>query len=666
MASISNLVYDGYSALVGCDGSRRPLKTPRELVHRAFNCTFRGDQMGPRPGFRYQPVTFDSELTANNYHGGRFQGAIVYTPEKGSPHMIVVKGGRVFRIKPNAWTIEDVTIRELVYLDADFSAPPVDADNTATLTTTSNLRPGMRVAIGDGNYTVKEVVNGTDVTLTNVDDTPGDFYPTGTALIYYDVNPGKFYQCWMLQAEKWLLIQDGESRCIIYDGISCRRADNTEILIGRSMAYGNGRIWLEMPDGKSFTAGDLLYGSSGTAAEGYRDSILKWTENVFLAEGGAFRIPTGAGPIRGMRFISNLDTSLGQGPLQVFTTNGSFSVAAPLKRSDWLAFNADNSPIQTVSLTGGGAESERSLVQINADIMFRSRKGIRSFQIGRQLHTRWVNTPMSKQVGWVINSDQPALLQYASAVEFDQRYICTCAPQLSGRGVVHRGFVAMDFDQVTWLDDTVPQWDGLWTAINTYQILTGIFDGDQKCYAFSENNNGEMELYELTRDAHFDQANVTEKTKIRWGGEFSSLSFPTESSAGPFDLKSLEGGEVFVADAEGEVTFKVRFRPDGYPCWVPWHWWKVCSTQGACSHDAYSPCPDWSMGKPTPYGPMGLGRPPDLCDEANGRTLRNLYSAQLRLDVRGYAILSSIRLAALPIPQPPVSPPKQCDLHDDL
>lgn len=663
MATNTRLIYDGYVELSGVDGSRRPSALPRQLVHRAFNTVFRGDEAKPRPGVSFQPVTFEDVYTQASYHEGRFQCAATYKSDRGDTSFIVAKGGRIFRIDARTWVVQDISITERTQVTAAFAAPTIGSTVPVLLASTVNLVAGMRVRVDLGNYEVYQVLGPTQAVLRNLDDPPGTVHAIGSYLIYYDLNPGRLWQSWMCQAEKWMVIQDGESRAIIYDGASCRRAQGNEVPIGRSMAYGNGRLWLEMPDQRSFTGGDLIFGSSGTAAENYRDAVLKWSENVYLAGGGAFRVPLQGGEIRGMRFISNLDTSLGQGALQVFTTTGSFSVNAPLDRVAWNNYSADTSPIQTVSLTGGGCQSERSLVSLNSDILFRSRAGFRSFQIGRQNFSKWTNTPISKQVNWAIKADQPALLKFGSAIEHDQRYIATCAPQLSDRGVIHLGMVALDFEQVTWLDDNAPQWDGLWTAFMIYQLVKGEFDDSERAYAFTENGDGDMELFEITRDQHHDQADATVPTKIRWGIELASLSFPDENTPGVFDIKSLEGGEMHVKDLEDEVTFKVRFRPDGYACWIPWAWWTRCATMGACVITDWTECPDWQMGKPQVYGPMGFGRPPDTCDESNGRMLRNLYSVQLRLDVRGYTVLSAIRLAAMPMLQAPVTPPPDCSLN---
>ena len=123
----------------------------------------------------------------------------------------------------------------------------------------------------------------------------------------YDITPSsanssRLNKAWFCQAEEFMLIQDGQSKCIVYDGSnSWRLSRDTDLPVGTAMAYGMGRVWVALPDGFSFVAGDLVYGSSGTAAYGFRDACLSITENDFLNEGGAFAMPANSGGICSIR-----------------------------------------------------------------------------------------------------------------------------------------------------------------------------------------------------------------------------------------------------------------------------------------------------------------------------------------------------------------------------
>ncbi len=78
-------------------------------------------------------------------------------------------------------------------------------------------------------------------------------------------NPSNLLDGWMVQAENFVVIQDGFSKPLIFNGTSLRRAKDDEIKTGRVMAYVNGRIWYALPNGFSFRATDIVYGD-GTRA----------------------------------------------------------------------------------------------------------------------------------------------------------------------------------------------------------------------------------------------------------------------------------------------------------------------------------------------------------------------------------------------------------------
>ena len=147
---------------------------------------------------------------------------------------------------------------------------------------------------------------------------------------------------------------------------------------GRMAAYGLGRNWLCLIDGKQFLASDLVGGSSGTLANNFRDAVLNVTENNYLLGGGYFTIPGSYGEIRAFCFAETIDSSLGQGALQVFTDRNVFSCNAPVDRLTWQDLT---NPILTESAKGGGGLSQWSTVNVNSDIMSRARDGIRSLTL---------------------------------------------------------------------------------------------------------------------------------------------------------------------------------------------------------------------------------------------------------------------------------------------
>ena len=667
-----NTLYDGWLELKSVNGADRPLALSRDQVHKAINCSFRNGEIGPRPGFHFRRLVFNDAVDQMLFNTGRWQAAMLYRPLRGDPYHLVMKGGRLYRIDLyDGYKVTDVSIKIAYVVDADFTAPVVDGAVDISLTNVSGLSVGSIVRIESKAYEILSIDTPTNtVRVRNMNDTEGTVHSIGDRLFDFDLNDGKVFKNWTVQAEQWALFQDGRNRCLIYNGSTSRRAGSTEVPPGSAMAYGLGRLWVATPDGYGFSAGDLVYGSSGDPARGYRDSILKWTENSFLAGGGRFSVPTDSGPITGMRFIANLDVVLGQGPLQVFTEGGSFSVRVPANRSQWNLFGYDQNgtlaetaidPIQTVSLLRNGSVSDLSIVANNSDFFFRSIDGIRTFQLTRRQFGTWANTPISRQVRWAIDEDPQDLLLYGSAVMYDGRYLCLCAPQLEDRGVVHKGMVSMDFDSNEWTEDRPPTWDGLWTFSFAYQIIGGIYNGNDRCFVYTRNVDGEVELYELDKRNHEDQADADVSTRIRWAFESSEIAFPTENDTGLFNLKSLYGAEVRTVDMENTVGFIMRWKPDRHSCWFRWADWEECCPIGPdCGIYNTAECRDWTNSNPQSRSAMGIPQPADVYDSVNCIPARNFYTIQIRVDVRGYCRITGIRLAAKPIAQPTIAKTVTC------
>jgi hypothetical protein len=414
-----------------------------------------------------------------------------------------------------------------------------------------------------------------------------------------------------------------------------------ELPAGRMGVYGMGRNWMSLIDGISFIGGDIVGGAAGTPAHNYRDSVLKTTENTFLVT-GSFRLPGSGDIINSMVFTANLDLSLGQGPLQVGTAVSMFSCNAPVDRTTWQALT---NPILTESLIGLGPLNQNSTILVNSDTFFRSLDGICSLILARRDFTEWGNTPISREMSRVLSRDNKSLLPYGSAVMFDNRFLTTCAPNVSAQGVFHIGMVAMNLDPLSTLRGKAPAvYDGLWTGVNTFQVVSGTVNGSRRSFSFSYNlTTNKIELYEFLASGgtdHLDNG-VTPivwlfETPITFGADVKSAS----------TLIRLRDGEVFIRDlTPGQtVEIEVQYRPDFYPCWTTWKKFKVCV-------DAASTQPGY-------YVQIGLGEPsPDDCEPGNNRPLRVGNVFQYRIQITGHCEFMGMKVNAIAEPQPDWSTP---------
>lgn len=602
----------------GVDTYRAPSRVPRNQVCLLVNSTTRQDYIGTRPGWNQLPLTFTADASTV-FDTGLFQHIHGYQPDTGPSHLIASISGRIFRIN----ALDTLTVTELT------TTPP----------------------------------------------TP---QPTGRR------------QVWMEQAECFLVIQDGQSVPLIYDGSTMRRsnvlgtggtdADGTplyEVPVGTTMAYSGGRLWVvsagrgQPLNETAFVAGDGVYGPTGTAAYNNRDSVLRFTENEYLNGGFAFAVPANMGRITAMRAMANLDTSLGQGPLQVFTSAGCFSVDAPFDRVQWAAMT---NPIKTVSLLDQGALAQASTILVNGDVWYRALDGVRSFLIARRDFGTWGNRAMSYEVIRFLADDDAALLRYGSAALYDNRLLMTCTPQYSlSRGITHRGMVVLDFIPLTSLAGSEPPcWDGLWTgphfpslpAQHDFLQLVNV-ESQGVSYVFAAvlappvSGTRSIQIWQLTKSQGHDADAARVEARISRAMESPQLDWSPAGSS-RLEQKLLEAADIWVDQVRGTVDFALYYRPDQYGCWLPWQTWSVCATVQACATDATCLAPAALSLRPGYRSRMAVNRPPDSVVE--GQVSRRAYTFQYRLEITGDCELTAVRLLATRIveatfgedqPQPP-------------
>lgn len=444
---------------------------------------------------------------------------------------------------------------------------------------------------------------------------------------------------WMVQAEQYLVIQDNLSRALIFDGASLRQSNpkffgGDEVPTGNAMEYNNGRLWVVLPDFKSFVAGDLAYSVTGTTAD-----LLKFTENEFLNGGGRFVMAANAGTITSLRSVAVQDTTTGQGPLQVFTTLGAASINAPFNREAW---QDTQSPIVTVSLMAPGPRSDTCTTNVNGDIWYRANDGVRSFQIARRDHGTWVNTPVSHEMERILDRDDPYLLDRVSMARFDNRLLFTVSPYRAADdgtqyGTVFRGLGVLDFMSVSSMfERTQPVWEGMWTGLRILQILSGTYLDTERCFIFALNDDNEIELWELSKANKFDETD----TPIEWFIETRSFGFEDQGNF----LKQLQRTERWFDRLAGTVNLNVKYRPDSYWDWKDLDEGSVCANTGVCLLNGCTP-PQFPQLQ---YRPRKLTASPSVtdCESAVQKPFRDGFDFQLKITITGAARLRRFRLVA--------------------
>jgi len=417
------------------------------------------------------------------------------------------------------------------------------------------------------------------------------------------------------------------------------------------MNFSQQRLWYAI--GTMYGAGDIIQSKvSGTAPFSYRDSILKVTENPAAMAGDNFRLPTSAGNIRALKDTTNLDTVLGESQLFIFTRKTVYANVAPITRDDWTKATLDLMPLQKVVLAGGGTFAERSVVSVNGDLFFNSPPtgDIRSLTVAVRNFNQWGQVPISSQENRIIQFNDRNLLRFCSGCLFDNRLLQATRPEETQVGVACQSILPLDFDLLSTLEERrPPAWEGNAQGLKVLQLLSGDFGGRERAFAivWSESNSA-IEIWELTNDSRFDNENRIQ----------TQIEFPAYTWGDQNQLKELEAVEFEMSKMLGTVEFKLEYRPDHFPCWLPWRNWKVC-TAADCTELIDDPCAD--TGYPIEVfcqsfrSTMLVPKPPPVCISASGRPSNLAFQFQMRLTFRGYCEINSVRVYGLPKLRAPFS-----------
>lgn len=440
---------------------------------------------------------------------------------------------------------------------------------------------------------------------------------------------------WFQQAEQTLVVQNTEQEPFFWNGVSSRRSIvNTQVPVGGPMAYLKGRLWVA--DGSDFYGGDLVnsYPALG------RQSVLEFQENTFLNEGGAF---SAAGPIRAMAVAANIDTTLGDGDLLIFTTTRVYAFNAPADRDTWKNLRY---PIQRVALTTAGAFSSECVTNLNKDLLFRSSNGINSFSYARGDFEQWGNTPISRQVERAIQWDTQERLSECSAAHFDNRMLMTVQPiWVPNRGMIHRGLVALDYHLVSGMGrKTDPAWEGVWTGLQILRILTIQQGNTPRCFVFALDEDNKIALWELTKDERFDVGPDGEDTRIQWSIESRAFTYAT-----PRKTKKLLSLEQWYDSLTGQLDIAYYFRPNLMECWTPWNAWSACAKYKECEPEEECSPTALRYFRQQVRPRIALPQPPDTVDVQTGGIRNHGYDFQFRMVLTGYGRLNRlVTTATLP------------------
>lgn len=460
-----------------------------------------------------------------------------------------------------------------------------------------------------------------------------------------DGNDPTLMHTWFCQAEDRLYIQNGKQLALSWGGTTDVPYRLNPILnqmpVGTVMEYAHGRVWVSDRTNRIF-ASDIIFGTGFTETT----NTQSFTEQTYWNEGGSFTPPTKLGSITGMKVMPYIGANTrGQGELVVLCERGAFTLDGSISRTSWI-----DTGIQRVALFGRGCTSPWSTVSVNNELFFRSDDGWSLFRNSQsEFNGTLAYRKLSREVNKWVSKDTPWMRQFASAMFFDNRIICTVSPYTvsnkdtsMGLHRPHRGMVVLDLDQTT---ATSPdggisfRWNGLWTGPRPTQLLTANISGVKRAFAFSFDEDNKNHLYELREDGEDDFVDGTSK-KIKSYFITKRYDFADSGKTNKFYTKGLNGGSLFASEISDEVSISASFRTDSYPCWnelMP----KI--TFGCSNADKEGCTAEFSEHL---YKQFKFLSPDDVCGNGVNGLSTSGYEFQILVEMEGSVAIDRLRISS--------------------
>jgi len=645
---------------------QNPNGLARNQLAWADNLSMRDGGLTPRGGWR--------KVGRIHRGTGFYQGGFMYRPEGALPYLVHQIGGRLYRNSIDPFAVTDLTAafpavganpttpekayfvqaEEFMVVQAgDGITLPLFWDN-ATLRRSNGITGFSSNTFAGGTYfldpvspwTVPGVGGSVVIPLAGA----YDYVAAGGALLANGVygvigtfqvtaaSAGSITLKTVTSAYVGALISASAAPFVV--GATTTNNPINEIPAATAMEYYMGRIWYAQD--RQYTAGDIVGGSAGSQAYGFRDSVLKVTENPLAIGGDGFVIPANDGVITAIKHAAAIDAALGQGRLFIYSRRAVYALQVPVTRDQWIAASSQNQPLQTVVQLINGTTSDRSVVPVNGDLFYQSLEpGIRSLTEAVRYFNQWGNIQISANENRILQFNDRALLHVGSGIQFNNRLLQTALPVRHARGIYHQALVPLDFIPISGFNSQKqPNWEGMQEGLQILQMFAGDFGGRERAFAAVLSNEAatlnDIELWEFTGERE-ENGNG----RVIWSFESPAYTWGRE-----FELKKLVGCEIWADRLYGTADFILQFRPDSQACWTDWHQWQKCSPRNSAENCInpisypLTPCLESYIAT------MTMPLPPTTCAQAMGRPVNQGYQFQIRLIVKGFCRIRGVMLYA--------------------
>lgn len=442
-------------------------------------------------------------------------------------------------------------------------------------------------------------------------------------------NSAREPMAWFCETAGSMVIQDGQSSPILWDGGAARRADRSklEVPLGKQMAYGNGRLWVA--SGRKLWAGDITQPEFG--------SELVFSEATYLFGGGSFWMP---GPVTALSFIPRIDTTTGFGSLLVFGDSWTSAMRAEIiSRDAWSSAGLD---FQTEVFPNLGCCGQRSVCMVNQDIYWRAVDGqLRSFRQAVADYSGPGNAPISREVSRVFDYESTQMLSGHSAIYHKNRLLSLAHPFIGPYGgTCFKSIVPLDCAPLALMQGKAsPGFDGEWDGLYFSQLVKGVFEGRERAFAISTDADGENRLWEIDDTLTADEADSSSTFPV--GIDLRKFLFGGEDT-----LKMLARADVWLNGITGTGEVTLYWRSDSEE---QWHAWDTFTYGADLNHAAFAPgAGDLSEQYRRCVKSLTI---PDEIDPFTGRHIATGYGFQIGVRLTGPAKLTRVQAWAQPLPE---------------
>jgi hypothetical protein len=454
-------------------------------------------------------------------------------------------------------------------------------------------------------------------------------------------------QCYFVQAERYMIIQDGSSDPVLLQDNSgtpgivpsweYASPDDAGTMIegpsvppGFSMVFAHGRIHMvptHIPNTVPPQEGRATIISGDIQLPSAARTLLEFVENDYLSEGGANGLPLELGFVGGLGVVRNAATGTGAGEVVAIGRNGVVAFDFSIPRSMW-----KTQPLSKVLFTGPGTKSPWAVLSLNDDLIYRGLDGLRALRYTMSQTAggsgALSNTPLSFEVDTFLEDDG-AYLRYVSATACDNRLFLT-AGGLKDR--YFRGMISWDVAAAFYNGSPGPgAYDGLWTGFDMAQVLTALRAGVPTAFVFGRG----PVLYSVDPDASVDTQLDGTRTRIQARVHTAGLSFQD-----PFQVKKLRHVELWLSGIREDTDIVVYYRPGGYPLW------QQLGTRGIKVAAGSLPQVRRRVRVPLDFSQ-------DSCDATTGEPLYSATAFEFAIQWTGCAKIERFRASAEPVGEAP-------------